>query len=521
VTFGAPAPAPPSDALLPPPGAGAAGAAATPAEAAPTDADREAAASAPEASAAAPPATPPAGATPPAPVTPPPSEAVPPTGETAAPGKGATGFETYIAPPPLRPPTEEPPQDAPALPPEPPAATPPASTPPAATPPAPAATPPVTPAPAATPPPTPAATTPPAVTPPPTPAAPPPSRATEPAGAGAATVMPEALRERPAEPKPAPAEEREGRRLFPVVLVAAAVLAAVVGFLVGGSGGEESTGAPSVEASNAAMQVSVPEGWTRLPTAPTVPGLTLEEPVAFAADGNTRGEAVVFGTVADEANNPTLLPNPLLQAAGGEPSGRDAVSLGPSDLQAYRYRNLRLEGLERGLTIFSVPTSTGVATVACLAGAEGAPSCEGIANTLELTAGEPFPVGPSSDYAEAVGGAAAALSKAVDSGNRALRSADTPAAQARAAGNLQDAYQRAARTLRGLELSPADRGGNARLVAALGGVAEAYGRAAAAARNNNEAGFRRAGRSVQQAEQEAASALDGLRAAGYEIESEE
>jgi serine/threonine protein kinase len=511
VTFGAPAPSPPSDALLPPAAAAAAGAAAAAA----------AGAAASEASAAAPPAetaTPaPTDAAPAAPadaaaVTPPPSEAVPAADDT---GTGAAGFETYVAPPPLRPPTEEPPQDAPALPQEPPAATPPAATPPVATPP---------PTPAATSPPTPPAA--PTPTPPSTPAAPPPARTPEPVAAtpagagGAATVMPEALRERPAERPPVKEEEREGRRLFPIVLVAGAVLAAVVGFLVGGSGGGESTGgAPSVPASNAAMQVSVPAGWTRLPTAPTVPGLTLEDPVAFAADGNTRGEAVVFGMVTEEANNSTLLPNPLLQAAGEVPSGREAVNLGPSDLQAYRYRNLQLEGLERGLTIFAAPTTEGVATVACLAGAGGAPSCDAIANTLELTSGEGFAVGPNPDYAESVSGAMAELNQAATRGNRALRAADTPAAQARAAGSLQNAYQGASGTLDDLELSPADQGANARLVTALGGVADAYGRAEAAARNNSRAGFRRANTAVEQAQQDVADALQGLRAAGYEIES--
>jgi hypothetical protein len=298
-----------------------------------------------------------------------------------------------------------------------------------------------------------------------------------------------------------------------------AVLAAVAGFLLGGAGGEEGSGAPSVRASNAALQLMVPEGWSQLPTAPNVPGLTLDDPVAFAAEGSINGEAVVFGTVPEEADNPALLPNGLLQAAGGEPEGRQAVRIGAADLQAYRYENVRLEGLDRGLTLFSVPTSAGVATVACLAGPAGLPNCEAIADTLALTAGEPFDVGPSPTYAEAAGGAMAALSEAAESGNRALRRADTPAAQARAAGDLRRAYQQAAQALRGLELSPADRGVNARLVAALGGVADAYGRAASAARSNSKAGFRRAGRSVDQAQQEVAGALEGLGAAGYEIES--
>jgi len=157
-----------------------------------------------------------------------------------------------------------------------------------------------------------------------------------------------------------------------------------------------------------------------------------------------------------------------------------------------------------------------VATVACLGGGT---SCDGIANTTELVSGEPFPVGPSADYAEAAGGAMAALGKTADRAQRALDRARLPAAQAAATRDLRSAYRTAARALGGLELSPADRGANARLVDALGATAAAYDRAAKAAANENKAGFRKAGRSVTAAQEEVAGALDGLRAAGYEIES--
>ena len=68
-------------------------------------------------------------------------------------------------------------------------------------------------------------------------------------------------------------------------------------------------------------------------------------------------------------------------------------------------------------------------------------------------------------------------------------------------------------------MSPADRGANARLVAALNGLAKAYGKGAAAARNTSKAGFKRAGAAVTTAQRELAGALEGLRAAGYEIQS--
>jgi hypothetical protein len=157
----------------------------------------------------------------------------------------------------------------------------------------------------------------------------------------------------------------------------------------------------------------------------------------------------------------------------------------------------------------------GVATVACV---PSSATCEGVANTLELN-GEPLPVGPSADYAKAVDGALGKLNTAVAAGNKAMNSAKRPSAQAAAARQLQNAYAKAAKSLRGQRLSPADRGANARLVAALSGAAKAYGQGAAAAKNNSKAGFKRAGASVTKARQQLAGALAGLKAAGYDLQS--
>jgi hypothetical protein len=142
-----------------------------------------------------------------------------------------------------------------------------------------------------------------------------------------------------------------------------------------------------------------------------------------------------------------------------------------------------------------------------------------VAKTLELVSGEPFPVGPDADYAQAAGDALGALSRTVDNAGADLRQARTPRAQAAAARRLRDGYRRAAGALRGQELSPADRSANARLVAALNDGAKAYGQAASAAADNNKAHYRRASQAVTAAQGELDGALEGLRAAGYEIGS--
>ena len=421
-----------------------------------------------------------------APAPPPPTDALLPPAEAPPAEKEAPpaeeGFETYVAPPPQRPPVaDSPPPEAVAPPP-----------------------------PAAPPPPPPEA-----APPPPAPPEPEPEHAPEPAPEPERvpeTAMPKAIQESLAKPIARP--EAQPRKFVAAAIVAGVVVAAVAGFLIGGSGGDSGGGAPAIVQSSAAMKVKVPEGWKAV-DAPPVPGLALTDPKAFAAED---GETVLFGSAGEDADNSTLLPTGVIQAAGSVPE-RTAVKLGPAGVEAYRYRNVELAGGAEPLTFYAVPTDRGVATVACVPGSAGAPTCEAVANTLELVGREPFPVGPSESYATAVGGVLGTLATAVDKGTAALGKAKVPKAQAAAARDLQAAYRKASRSLPGQDLSPADRGANARLVAALGGVAKAYGQAAAAASRSNKAGYAKAGKAVKNSQQELAGAVEGLRAAGYEIES--
>jgi serine/threonine protein kinase len=396
--------------------------------------------------------------------------------ESAPPAESA-GFETYVAPPAPQPPVETPREEpAPPPPPEPREEV---VTPPPAEPVAPRGE---------------VVTTPPPVEP------------RDEVAEVPETVAPSALRE--AEPEGPPAERRN---VLPIAILAGVVVAAVIGFLVGGSGGSEPASTlPAVTKSNAAMKLKVPEAWADA-AAPKVPGLTLADAKAAAGGGST----VLFGTARDEANNSTLLPTGLLQAAGEVPKNREAVKVGPDGVEAYRYRDVKLNGLDKPVTLYAIPTTQGVVTVACVPSSN---SCDGVANTLELN-GKPFPVGPSEDYAKTVSAALGALNAKAAKASRALGKAKTPAAQAKATANLRDAYRKSAAGLRGGNLSPADRGANARLVAALNGLAKAYGQGAAAAKNNSKAGFKRAGAAVTTAQRELAGALEGLRAAGYEIQS--
>jgi hypothetical protein len=361
-----------------------------------------------------------------------------------------------------------------------------------------------------------------AAAPAPPPPAPPEPVAPEPEVAP--TVMPGAVREAradslvaPAPPvAPAPREERGGRNLFPIVLVVGVVAAAAIGFLAGGSGGDGSAGGatPAVGAASPDVKAKVPEGWTRLAAVPQIPGIDLADPVAFAPGGKGGGDAVVLGSVRTSADNSTLLSTGLIKNAGTLPE-RTALQT-DSGLQGYRYRNVKVQGLDRPVTLYAVPTSTGVATLACMATQA---ICDASANTMQLVSAKAFPVGPSKDYAAAVGGALGTLDKAVRSGQAKLRSARTPKQQGAAAAALSAAYAKAAKTLSALEVSPADKLANAQLAGGLQATAAAYGKAAKAASRNDKGAFARAGGAVTAGQATVAKALAGLKNAGYDVTS--
>jgi hypothetical protein len=421
------------------------------------------------------------------------------------------GFETYIAPAPLRPPTDDAPPDAPAIP-------------------EPAPQPePVAPAPD----PEPVAAAPPPAPPPPPPAPAPPAPVA-PDDDLAATVMPSSISPppptAPVEPEPVrepepvhePEEERErkGGKGALIGFGIAAIIAAIAGFVIGGgSGGSEDTGggAPTAAASNADVSAKFPSDWKKISQVPEIPGYTFASPIAMAPGGAAGGEAVVLGQVKEGAANSSLLPGGLRSALGldaGELPPRQPVQLVDNKLQAYRYPKLRPNGIDQPVTLYTVPTSAGVATVACV---DPSADCESIANTLKLNAGTAFPVGPSKEYAAGLSKTLGTLNKKVQAGRKALRGADSPKQQAAAAKGLSNAYKSASASISKLETSPADTAANQDLASALKATGNAYGKMAAAASSGNKGAYGKASDAVEKAEESVAQALRGLEAAGYKL----
>ena len=322
---------------------------------------------------------------------------------------------------------------------------------------------------------------------------------------------------------PARGESRSQPR--PALAVAGVVAVAVVAIAAGLLIGNRKTASPAAAAAapalvssagNDVLDLSFPDTWRRASRPPAIEGLDLARPVALSAGAG--GGGVVAGRSA--ATGPTLLPAAFVKRLAGRPAA-DRVRLGA--LQALRYRGLRPGGAGPALTVFAVPTSRGVATVACLAPPASAAAavfqadCQRVAASLKLSGPRAFGLGPQADYARGADRAITALAAARLRDRRALAGARTQGGQGRLAAALATAHDRALRALSGLAISPADAEAHASLVAAIRRARDGYARMSRAARHHDAKGFAAGERAVRGGDAGLRTALATLEDLGYDI----
>ncbi len=473
---------------------------------------------------------------------PPPPAPAPPTPPPAAPGRVATpepvesepGFLTFAKPAAVPEPTAVPePQPDPDAVPEPAPAPPPKAAPkpkrdfktlaprkeapraPAPPPPPPPPTPPM-----------------------PEPVAAPPAREPAPAAAhadvGAHTVMPDAVPERPRAPAPPrqpPSEQVAKRRR--VALIGGGIgllLLVVVGIVIAGGGGGDSGGEPPKKTAGAPslntadLTLTLPAGW-KSRELPEIPGLNSED--AAAAAPATGDPFVAAELVAGDAD-PSLLPAKLLAAVDGRP---DPETIELNGLAAYRYDDLKPRGATAGLRVYTVLTTTGVATIACGASASAAAGaaaqCDDIAKTLKLTSAKGLPLTPTEDYAAILKKTFATLDRSVKSLNARIVKARTVKGQAAAVRRIVQAYDTAAKSLRAAGgegrtavdtvggLTPVDTKLNTNLMTALERLAAAYRKVVRAVTSGSDRLRGRARSAVKREQAKLGAATAALGRFGY------
>jgi hypothetical protein len=318
-----------------------------------------------------------------------------------------------------------------------------------------------------------------------------------------------------AAPETRPTAPRRDRR--PVALALALLVAALAGgFVVGHAGSKTSSAGFANSASAGDLELSFPSTWRR-PSSPLAPpGLTLSQPLGLVA---ARSAGSLVAGMATDAAGPTLLPAAFTtQLQGAPPAPHDAVLLG--GLQAYRYAGLHLKGSSDALTVYVVPTSAGVASIACRASPPAAAtlaSCERIAATLRLSGASAYPLGPSAAYARVLNDQLARLRAGAGAAATALQAARTPTAQAAAATKLSQAYAQASGGLARATTNPTVRDANAQLAGALAEIATAYSTAASAARSGDGARYGAAVTAVRRGVGALHRAQRSLGALGYDV----
>jgi len=322
-------------------------------------------------------------------------------------------------------------------------------------------------------------------------------------------------------PRPAPVVVLDEPRRVPTewLVAAFAVLAALwlLGFFAGRLAHREPAEAARGVAVGGVIALSFPaDEWSAVQEPPDIPGLTLDDPVVLT--WAEEGAATLAAGLGREARGPRLLPPELLALLERTPR-REAVRLG--SITALRYRNLEHRRARGELTVYAIPTTRGVATIACHAAGpdarEGLAACEAVATTISLRGAQALPLGANERYATAVNTALAALDEQRRDGRRALAEAKTRAAQGRAADGLAGVFAATASALDRAAPGPVEQGVHRALVASLRRTAEAYTALAAGAREGGRLGWDRAAAAVGRAEEAIDASLDALGRLGYRV----
>src|SRR4051794_8824951 len=275
----------------------------------------------------------------------------------------------------------------------------------------------------------------------------------------------------------------KGSGAMVAAVVIGVIVLGVVGYLVGSSGSSSGTEAPAnnSSASAGALTITFPDTWQRVDSAPPIPGLTFKDPISVAPKG---GPAVgVLSAGMTTAADPTLLPVTFKRQLSGPAPKGDPVKLG--GVEAYKYSGLKPKNYPQELTVYTVPTNAGVATVACSAVAAQAssflPQCEGAASTLTLSGAKAIDLGVPPSYAKTVNATIQRLETQRAAALKKLKAAKTPKAQAAAARQAAAAYSTAAKTLAGTNGGPQVDAINTAIIVALRRGAAGYTQMAAGA----------------------------------------
>jgi hypothetical protein len=239
---------------------------------------------------------------------------------------------------------------------------------------------------------------------------------------------------------------------------------------------------PSPVTSGALKLYPLP-GWTKITSAPRLGGLDFRNPVVLRE--HFSGTRLVGGLLP--ATSWMLLPPEFVRRLLVRPTRPEIAKLGRG-AEAYYFGGLILANGGQ-VEVYVLPTTAGVAAIACLGGRGLAPphdDCWRNAATLQVRGGRPLRLGSEAAFRQRLPGAVTALEHARQQARAGLAT-HVPAQQAAAASRLSRSFQAQAASL--APLAPASRRWSRALVRELAGAGRAYGGVAAALRDSDGAAF--------------------------------
>jgi hypothetical protein len=288
--------------------------------------------------------------------------------------------------------------------------------------------------------------------------------------------------------------------LFGLPLVGV-LLGIVLGVAFGKPAAEKPHAAAPVAASAGAvvsagaLRVTLPEGWTPARTGPKIPGFA----GAHAAFARSYDSDVAIALLP--ARSPSLLP-PALDVATKPASARPRIQRAGA-VSAYDY--MRPAKGQRVLDIIVVPTTLGVATIACSSAVVAPDECAQALHGLHLAGGSFLPLSTDSAFLAGLPDAVKTLGAQRLRLRTRLTRAGLVGGAARTAYRLAGTYGTADRALRPLAAPHSEARSTVILLRRL---RSRYFTLAAAIRARDRAAFKAAARSIQTNEQRLAARVE-------------
>ncbi len=301
----------------------------------------------------------------------------------------------------------------------------------------------------------------------------------------AATVGAPAVPARPA----VVADEPEESRSRAGLIAGGAVVAGIIAFVVGMSGGG---GASPASATGDGFVLKAPSDWSATGAVPD-PALG-DGSVALAAPGGG-AEATISA-----ARMPSSRASSLARQRGG---AAQIVKLSEG------------EGLRYGNALYLVPTGADAVVVSCAAAAAAIAACPDVAGSVDVTRGSVVDAGPSTEGGKALRDALTKLRSELKVHTFDLQRAKKSSAQRESANDLAKAYRAAARAVGRAPVGALAQPARDDMAGALKAVGDGWARYAVAARARSAGATRSASARIATARGRVLKARAALGRAGY------